>query len=430
MLQMFGGGQLAQIEKVKYQPFKFTTWEFGGALGDLGTLLPLLAALVLINGVNPTSAFFVVGVAYILSGLFYRIPMPIQPLKSVASIAIATGISGSLISASGLWMAGILLFLAVTGLISKVAKLFPKPIVRGIQLGVGFLLLRAGIGFIRNQTLFVGSDITASPVLAIPLGWFIALGSGLLLFLCIRTKRIPPSLAVLGVGIIIALFIGPMGNLANVNFGIANPISVSLPSMNDMQTAFVLLVIPQIPLTLGNAVFATHDTAKQYYGDKAQRVTPKKLLTSMSGANFMAGVLGGMPVCHGSGGLTAHYRFGARTGGASIMIGAIFLAAAIFVDGNALPIFSLIPYATLGLLVAVVGFRHALLARDVEGLLHKTVVAVIAILALTTNSLAIGFAVGLTLLYGKSLVVFVKQRFAPSDRRMRVAITTSVIPPF
>jgi sulfate permease, SulP family len=414
-------GQLEQVAKVKYQPFKFTMWEFGGALGDLGTLLPLLAAMVLINGVNPTSAFFVVGAAYILSGLFYRIPMPVQPLKSVASIAIAAGISSTVISAAGLWMAGILLLLAVTGLISKVAKLFPKPVLRGIQLGVGFMLLRAGIGFIRNETLFIDSNITAQPLLAIPVGWLIAIGSGLLLVLCIRTKRIPPSLAVLGVGIIIALFIGPMSNLANLHFGIANPINISMPSLNNMQTAFLLLVLPQLPLTLGNAVFATNDTAKQYYGDQARRVTPKHLLTSMSGANFMAGILGGMPVCHGSGGLTAHYKFGARTGGANIMIGAIFLAAAIFVDGNALPIFSLIPYATLGLLVAVVGFRHALLARDVTGYLNKTVVVVIAVLALV-YSLAIGFAAGLAILYSRSLITYIKRSVVPPAKK----ITTSV----
>lgn len=416
---------MAQVEKMRFQPFKFSMWELGGALGDLGTLLPLLAALVLINGVNPTSAFFVVGIAYVLSGLFYRIPMPIQPLKSVASIAIATGISASVISASGLLMAGILILLAVTGLISKVAKLFPKPIIRGIQLGVGFILLRAGIGFIRNETLFIDSNITAAPVLAIPLGWLIAAASGLILILCIRTKRIPPSLAVLGVGIIIALFIGPVSNLANINFGIANPINISMPSLSNMQTAFVLLVIPQLPLTLGNAVFATHDTAKHYYGNKAERVTPKRLLTSMSGANFMAGILGGMPVCHGSGGLTAHYRFGARTGGASIMVGAIFLAAAIFVDGNALPIFSLIPYATLGLLVAAVGFRHALLARDVTGLLNKAVVAVIAILALVTSSLAIGFAAGLAILYAKSLVTYIKRWLAPPASKLKTRATRS-----
>jgi SulP family sulfate permease len=422
---MLGGEQLAQVEKMRFQPFKFSMWELGGALGDLGTLLPLLAALVLINGVNPTSAFFVVGIAYVLSGLFYRIPMPIQPLKSVASIAIATGISASVISASGLLMAGILILLAVTGLISKVAKLFPKPIIRGIQLGVGFILLRAGIGFIRNETLFIDSNITAAPVLAIPLGWLIAAASGLILILCIRTKRIPPSLAVLGVGIIIALFIGPVSNLANINFGIANPINISMPSLSNMQTAFVLLVIPQLPLTLGNAVFATHDTAKHYYGNKAERVTPKRLLTSMSGANFMAGILGGMPVCHGSGGLTAHYRFGARTGGASIMVGAIFLAAAIFVDGNALPIFSLIPYATLGLLVAAVGFRHALLARDVTGLLNKAVVAVIAILALVTSSLAIGFAAGLAILYAKSLVTYIKRWLAPPASKLKTRATRS-----
>src|SRR3972149_2888680 len=93
------------------RPFRFNLFELGGALGDLGTLLPLTVALITFNQMSATSVFLMVGLAYILSGLFYRLPMPVQPLKAVAAIAIANGLSASVISASGVIMAALLLLL-------------------------------------------------------------------------------------------------------------------------------------------------------------------------------------------------------------------------------------------------------------------------------------------------------------------------------
>lgn len=189
--------------------------------------------------------------------------------------------------------------------------------------------------------------------------------------------------------------------MGQLKLGLAFP-NVTLPGLSDFSTALLPLVIPQLPLTLGNAVFATADTAKAYFGSQAQRVTHKSLLTTMGVANLAAGVLGGVPVCHGSGGLTAHFKLGARTGGANLMIGSIFLA--LFLDGDALPLFSLIPYPALGVMVAFVGVQHALLARDVRGWLNIAVVILIALVALTTRNLALGFALGIVLLQGPKFV--------------------------
>jgi len=172
---------------------------------------------------------------------------------------------------------------------------------------------------------------------------------------------------------------------------------VNVPSPADLYAALVLLVIPQIPLTIGNAVFATVDTAKHYFGPQAKRVTPKALLTTMGVVNMGAGLLGGMPICHGSGGMTAHFRLGARTGGAALLIGIPFLAMAIFLDGNVVPILSLVPYAVLGVLVVFVGVHHSLLVRDLKGKREILVALAVAIPGLVTTNLAIGLASGICL---------------------------------
>jgi len=198
-------------------------------------------------------------------------------------------------------------------------------------------------------------------------------------------------------------FLGPIEGLAQLRLGLAFP-SLGLPSLSDFSTALLILVIPQVPLTLGNAVFATADTARSYFGAKAQRVTHRGLLTTMGVANLAAGALGGVPVCHGSGGVTAHFRLGARIGGANLMIGSVFLALALFVDGNVLPLLSLIPYPVLGVMLAFVGLQHALLVRDLRGWLNIAVAILIAVVTLATSNLALGFALGIALLQGRKLV--------------------------
>lgn len=384
---------------VSDKPFRFTLFELGGAMGDLGTLLPLLVALVTINHLDATSVFMVVGLTYIGSGLFYRLPMPVQPLKAVAAIAIASGLSGGIISASGFIMAAFLLLLAATGAINAVAKLFPKAITRGIQLGLGLLLVKTGLTLAFKQQVIIGGGDAAStlPSFHISTSWLLVLLFGVIIIMLFRSKRLPASLALFAIGIPVSIHFGAIPALSSLRFGFTLP-TVTLPSLGDLSTALVLLVIPQIPLTLGNAVFATVDTAKSYFGPKARRVTPRSLVTTMGIANLGAGLLGGMPVCHGSGGLTAHFRLGARTGGACLMIGAIFLALALFLDGNILSVLSLIPYPVLAVLVIFVGISHGLLIKDIIGSRGKITIALtVAIVGLVSTNLAIGMASGLVI---------------------------------
>ena len=138
--------------------FRFNLQELGGALGDLGTLLPLMVALILVNGLNATTVLVGVGLFYIGSGLYYRIPTPVQPLKAASAIAISLGLSASVIGAAGLLMGAILLLLSLTNLIALVVKLFPHAVVRGIQLSIGLILLRKGVdlAFFGEQTFISG----------------------------------------------------------------------------------------------------------------------------------------------------------------------------------------------------------------------------------------------------------------------------------
>jgi SulP family sulfate permease len=383
---------------MEIKSFRFNLHELGGALGDLGVLLPLTVALITLNHMNATSVFLVVGMAYLIAGVFYRLPVPVQPLKAVAAIAIAGGLSSNVISASGLVMAAFLLLMAGTGAVNLAAKLFPKVIIRGIQLGVGLILLKTGLLLVsKKQVIIGGSDgLTTLVNLSIPTGWPIALVLGVVFILCLRSKRLPASLALLALGIPVGIFWGSFLGLPSLQFGLSLP-KVAIPSLADLSTALVLLVIPQIPLTMGNAVFAMSDTARFYFGPQAKRVTPKALLTTMGIVNLGAGLLGGMPICHGSGGMTAHFRLGARTGGAALLIGVPLLAMAVFLDGNVVPILSLVPYAVLGVLVIFVGVQHSLLVRDLRSKREILVALAVAIPGLITTNLTIGLASGICL---------------------------------
>src|SRR3972149_10515299 len=238
--------------------FRFNLSELGGALGDLGTLLPLTAALISLNQMNATGVFFVIGLAYMAAGLFYRLPVPVQPLKAVAAIAIAGGLSASVISASGLVMAVVLLLLSITGAIRLVSRLFPRAVIRGIQLGLALFLVKAGLSLVARKQVIVGGNDSFFGLanLNISAGWLLAAAFGIVFVLLLRSRKIPASLVVLGLGIAAGMFWGSFPGLKTMHFGLSLP-SASVPSLANLTTALVLLVIPPIALTLGNAVFAT-----------------------------------------------------------------------------------------------------------------------------------------------------------------------------
>jgi SulP family sulfate permease len=383
---------------MKKGDYEFCRVEFAGSLGDLGTLIPLSIAMIVINGLNATAVFLLVGLFYIGSGLYYRLPMPVQPLKAVAAIAIASGMDASTIAASGYLMGIILLLIAITGVVDNLAKLFTKSIVRGIQLGLGLILLGKGIEFISKDALLMNGGAGSVLFWNLSLNTLVGMLGVLLVVLLLSSKRLPAAIAVILFGIAISVFSGGLNELA-IDVGFV-PVSLFMPGQTMLLNALFLLVIPQIPLTIGNAVIATADTARTLFGEeKTKRSTFKSLSTSMGIANLGAGALGGMPMCHGAGGLAAHYRFGARTGGSNLMIGAVFVIIAVVFGKMAISLFGLIPNSILGVLLLFAGLELAMLIKDVTEKKDLFVVFFIAGIALATTNMGIAFIAGMTLLY-------------------------------
>ncbi len=413
-----GAGTVSGHPRPTLPALRFGLGELAGSLGDLGTLLPLAAALVTVNHMNATGVFFTVGLAYVVAGLYYRLPVPVQPLKAVAAIAIATGLSSSVISAAGPVLAVVLLGLAASGLAPVVGRLFARPVVRGIQLGLGLMLVQTGLLLAARPQLVLagGESVLRLGEVPIPLGLPVAGLVGLVLLRRGTSQRLPAVLVALALGLVVSLAAGALEGLASLRLGLVLP-ALGLPSPGDLGLAAVLLVVPQIPLTLGNAVVATQRTAEDYFGPAARRVTYQALLTSMGVVNLAAGFLGGLPVCHGSGGLTAHYRFGARTGGSNLLIGGGLIALAIFVDGNVVPLLALIPYPVLGALLVFTGVQHGLLARDVRGWREVASAGAVATVGFATANLALGFGVGLAI----QGMLWLAARLSPSATAGRAA---------
>lgn len=349
---------MTAVEKLQDGPaglaeFRLDRREIAGALGDLGTLVPLSILLITVNGLNPSVVFGVAGLAYVLAGSYYRIPMAVQPLKSFSSLAIALGLGASVIGAGAAVMGAALLLLGLTGAADWIARVIPKPLVRGIQLGVGVILIRVGAAFSIDP-------VPTLPAWAAPA---MAAGTGILILLFVENKRLPAGVLAVVAGLAAGLIIFGIPSIA---FGPVIP-AIRMPTGADLWSASILLVLPQLPLTLTNSVTATHDVARLYFGEGARRVTGRALTTGLGVANLAAGLAGGMPICHGSGGLTAHHRFGARTGGSVILVGSLLLLLALAFGPAIAGFCRTIPRPVLGAMMVYVGAAHALLVRDVRG---------------------------------------------------------------
>jgi SulP family sulfate permease len=371
--------------------FRFTLAEFSGSLADLGVMLPLVLALISLNGMNATAAFAGIGFAYIFTALVYRLPIPVQPLKSVSALALALGLSPVMIITGAIWNAVAFLFMGLVGLDRWVQKAFPKPVVRGIQLGLAYLLLKSAWKLVNTpNNAWQGGLYFTGWVL--PWSYVLTAGAALSLLVLLRWKRDLAGLGVFAFGI----------GLSTLHLGLPDPVlKVSaptlfplVPSWSQLLTGLWLLALPQIPLSLGNSIYATADAARVYFHERAGRVTERKLMLTMGINDFVAAVIGGVPVCHGCGGLTAHYRLGARTGGAPLMIGTIFLALGLLGGQTVMNLFALIPFPVLGVLLAYIGWQHALLARDLRGWHELTTAILVLGLSVLSGNLAIGFVSG------------------------------------
>ncbi|MFH1981684.1 MAG: putative sulfate/molybdate transporter [Pseudomonadota bacterium] len=386
--------------------FVFDRMELAGSLGDLGTLLPIAAAMVLINGLSPTGLFFSIGVFYILAGIFFGVTVPVQPMKVIGAYAIATAMQPEQIQASTLLMAAFLLIVSVTGTIEAIRKMTPKSVIRGVQLSTGAILIAGGIKLMLGTSTFQVLQHAAEPYLAIqklgwvPIGLVIGAAGGVVTLLLLENRKYPSGLVVVLGGMALGLALGTHVGFETMSLGVYWPawMPFGFPALPDFSFALFTLVLPQLPMTLGNAVFAYTDLSRDYFGKDSARVTNRNACLSMAAANCLSFAFGGMPLCHGAGGLAAHYRFGARTAGSNIMIGTIFVGLTIVLGKHIVTVIHLIPMAVLGILLVFAGLQLAMTIMDLEERRDFFVAMIILGITLATN-LAAGFLCGIAVAY-------------------------------
>jgi SulP family sulfate permease len=327
-------------------------------------------------------------------------------MKVIGAYALATAIGPPKIFASGFLMGAFLLLIGVTGAITAIGKYTPKSVVRGVQLSTGVLLTAQGVRFMIGTSPFQLLRQAAEPHLSlqslgpIPLSIIIGIVGGVATLLFLENRRLPAGFIVVLGGMTVGAVLGTHEGFGNLRFGINIPqvMPSGFPSWPDFTYAALLLVLPQVPMTLGNAVIAYADLSEEYFGKDSKKVTYRSACVSMALANFGSFLLGGMPLCHGAGGLAAHYRFGARTAGSNLIIGAIFAALGLFLGSHALSVVYLIPLSILGVLLVFAGSQLALSVIDVKE--RKDLFVALLMLGITlASNLAVGFVIGIVLAY-------------------------------
>ncbi|EGB14683.1 sulfate transporter [Pseudodesulfovibrio mercurii] len=380
----------------------FNRMEWAGSMGDLGTLLPLSFGMIMINGLSATGLFLTVGLMYLLAGFYYRVPIAVQPMKVVSAYAIGLALSPQMITASGILLAVMLLFLGTTGLVDRVARLVPRPVIRGVQLSTGILLLSKGVHLIVGKNPLQLMNGMCEPFLLVqslgPVSMSVLSGVlfGLIALLLLRSNRFPAGLVVVVAGAVFGTLFGAWRELVDIRVGLHMPeiLPFGIPTMADFGFALVALVAPQIPMTMGNAVIASRDLSFEYFGNDSRRVTDRALCISMGLANVFAALVGGMPVCHGAGGLAAHYAFGARTAGSNVIIGLLFVALAVLLGSQSINVLHLLPMGVLGMLLFYAGAQLALTIQDVQTRSGLFVMMVMLGITMASN-LAWAFGVGI-----------------------------------
>lgn len=313
-----------------------------GALGDIGTLIPLGLGAIGLAGLAPIPVLLGFATFYIATGLYYRLPIPVQPMKAVTALLLTTQVSSQSLVATGVLIGAILLLLGSTGLVNWAARLIPRSVLSGLQLGLGLMLASMSMGLMATS---------------LPLGVFT------LAILVLTLKMLPNWPAAL-IGLFGSIAIGTVLGAPGLTLPVVDSVALSLPelpSIDDWQKAISMLVLPQLALTFTNAIVLTALVVEDYFGEQSHRVSPARLSVTTGLANLFMVPFGALPMCHGAGGVAAHYRFGARTGMAPILLGISLLMVA-FIPGG-LSVIATIPTAGLGALLLLAAFELALSKR-------------------------------------------------------------------
>ncbi len=384
--------------------FQFNRMEFSGSLGDLGALLPLTIGMIVVNNMSITGTFYSIAIFYLATGLYYQVPVPVQPMKVIGAYAIATGMTSTQISAATGLVCLFLLVIGLSGAIETISRFISKAVIRGVQLSTGILLMIQGLKLVLGHSSLQSTSNLGEPNLIlqhigpVPITVILGITATLIILFFLESKRFPAAVFVILLGITTGIILGTHQGFDLLRPGLYFPeiMPFGLANITDLSTALFVVVLPQLPMTIGNAVIASTDLSKEYFADDAEKVTYKATTLSMALANGLSYLLGGIPLCHGAGGLAAHYNFGARTGGSNIIIGTIFLILALFFGPHILPIIQLLPLSILGVLLIFAGLYLGLSILDMFSRKDMFIVLSIVGITLTTN-LAWAVLVGIVL---------------------------------
>ncbi len=354
---------------------RFDRNEFAGAFGDIGTSFPLLTGMILAAGLQPAGVLTMFGAMQILTGVVYGVPIPVQPLKAMAVIVITQRLAPSILFGGGLAIGVLMLILALTGLVEWVARVVPKPVVRGIQFGLGLQLASLAL------TRYVPDQGAA--------GWVLAAVCFVVTVALLGNRRYPPALLLIAGGIIYALAFRLDRGVWARSIGFHLP---GLPTLSarDVLTGFIVLTIPQLPLSLGNSILATTQVVTDLF--PRQPVTVRRISLTYAVMNLINPWFGGVPTCHGSGGVAGHYAFGARTGGSVVIAGTMYLLLGLVLSAGFGDLIRLFPLPVLGVILVFEGLALMRLARDIADPIEFALVLLVGVIVL---GVPYGYVVGL-----------------------------------
>ncbi len=331
------------------------------------------------------------GLMQLLTAFVYRIPMPVQPLKAVAVIVITEQVAPDLLYGGGLAVGLVMLALSLSGAIGWLARMVPVAVVRGLQMGLGIQLA------LLATRDYMPSDGARGAILA-AIAFIIVIA-------LLGNRRVPAALPVIGLGVVYAMMFKLTGADFRDAFGFSLP-EVRPVSWNAVVSGFVLLALPQIPLSLGNSILATRQLVEDLFPER--RIGVRKLSLTYAVMNIVNPFFGGVPTCHGSGGLAGHHMFGARTGGSVVIYGSFFLVLGLLFANGFAQIVQIFPLPVLGVLLLFEGVALVSLIRDQAEDRGSFFVAVV------TGLIAAGapFGYAIALVVGTLLALFVASREA------------------
>jgi MFS superfamily sulfate permease-like transporter len=365
---------------------RFDRMEWAGAFGDLGTFIPFVVAYITVLKIDPVGVLFAFGIAMIACGAYFKTPFPVQPMKAIGAIAATQAAQTAVITPSSVYCASLatgLLWLALglTGATGRIVKLVPRTVIVGIVLGLGLSFMLEGIKMMQT-------------------GWLIAAIGLFGTLMLLTNRRIPGMFVVLIFGAVCGALQHPdlLSRLQGSSFAIRLPRFTLLSSLNwyDLSVGAFLLALPQLPLTLGNAVIAITEENNRLFPQHPVKENTVAISTGIM--NLGSALCGGVPMCHGAGGMAGHVAFGARTGGAPIILGTILLGLALCFGSSIEAILGFFPKAVLGVILFLTGAQLALGSCDFSKNKAERFVTLVTA-AFSMWNVGLAFLVGLTLCY-------------------------------